>query len=49
MTGASPSTGVEPVVLAPTARAMEVIGGDLTEKSLRVYLEGLPGVDAVGL
>ncbi|MCR6711629.1 MAG: deoxyribose-phosphate aldolase [Demequina sp.] len=28
---------------------MEVIGGDLTEKSLRVYLEGLPGVDAVGL
>jgi deoxyribose-phosphate aldolase len=28
---------------------MEVIGGDLTEKSLRTYLEGLSGVDAVGL
>jgi deoxyribose-phosphate aldolase len=28
---------------------MHVIGGDLTEKSLRVYLEGLSGVDAVGL
>jgi len=35
--------------LAPAARAVEVIGGNLTEKSLRLHLEGLPGVDAVGL
>ncbi|MBC7299300.1 MAG: deoxyribose-phosphate aldolase [Demequina sp.] len=28
---------------------MQTIGGDLTEKSLRAHLEGLPGVDAVGL
>ena len=28
---------------------MELIGTDLTEKSLRLHLEGLPGVDAVGL
>jgi deoxyribose-phosphate aldolase len=35
--------------VAPAARAIEVIGGDLTEKSLRRYLEGIPGVDAVGL
>jgi len=28
---------------------VEVIGGNLTEKSLRLHLEGLPGVDAVGL
>lgn len=35
--------------LAPAERAIEVIGGDLTEKSLRLHLEGLPGVDAVGL
>ncbi|NYF10411.1 deoxyribose-phosphate aldolase [Leifsonia sp. AK011] len=35
--------------LAPAERAIELIGSDLTEKSLRQYLEGLPGVDAVGL
>ncbi len=28
---------------------MGLIGSDLTEKSLRLHLEGLPGVDAVGL
>ena len=49
MTGASTHPAVDPVLLAPAARAMEVIGGDLTEKSLRTYLEGLAGVDAVGL
>ena len=37
------------VALAPAERAIELIGSDLTEKSLRQYLEGLPGVDAVGL
>jgi deoxyribose-phosphate aldolase len=41
-----PSTSA---VLAPAARAIETIGGDLTEKSLRLHLEGLGGVDAVGL
>lgn len=35
--------------LAPAARAVEVLGGDLTEASLRRYLNGIPGVDAVGL
>ena len=35
--------------LAPAERALNLIGGDLTEKSLRLHLEGLPGVDAVGL
>jgi deoxyribose-phosphate aldolase len=35
--------------LAPAERAVELIGGDLTEKSLRLHLEGLSGVDAVGL
>ena len=35
--------------LAPAERATRLIGGDLTEKSLRLHLEGLPGVDAVGL
>ncbi|MFP7760010.1 deoxyribose-phosphate aldolase [Marisediminicola sp. LYQ85] len=35
--------------LAPAERAVDLIGGDLTEKSLRLHLEGLPGVDAVGL
>jgi deoxyribose-phosphate aldolase len=28
---------------------VDVLGGDLTEASLRRYLEGIPGVDAVGL
>lgn len=36
-------------MLAPAERAIQMIGGDLTEKSLRAHLEGLPGVDAVGL
>ncbi|MGV8881307.1 MAG: deoxyribose-phosphate aldolase [Rhodoglobus sp.] len=35
--------------LAPTERATSLLGSDLTEKSLRHYLEGLSGVDAVGL
>jgi deoxyribose-phosphate aldolase len=35
--------------LAPAERAVGLIGPDLTEKSLRLHLEGLPGVDAVGL
>ena len=35
--------------LAPTERATSLLGSDLTEKSLRQYLEGLSGVDAVGL
>lgn len=35
--------------LAPAARAVEVLGGDLTEGSLRRYLNGIAGVDAVGL
>jgi deoxyribose-phosphate aldolase len=35
--------------LAPAARAVDVLGGDLTEGSLRRYLSGIPGVDAVGL
>jgi deoxyribose-phosphate aldolase len=39
----------QPVMLAPAERAVQLIGGDLTEKSLRLHLEGLPGVDAVGL
>ncbi|CAN5463835.1 deoxyribose-phosphate aldolase [soil metagenome] len=35
--------------LSPAERAVGLIGSDLTEKSLRLHLEGLPGVDAVGL
>ncbi|NJC21785.1 deoxyribose-phosphate aldolase [Arthrobacter pigmenti] len=35
--------------IAPASRALDVIGGDLTERSLRRYLDGIPGVDAVGL
>jgi len=49
MTGASVPSAFEPAFLAPAARAIEVIGGSLTEKSLRLHLEGLAGVDAVGL
>ena len=49
MTGAPARREVEPVILAPAERAIQMIGGDLTEKSLRLHLEGLPGVDAVGL
>ena len=37
------------VVLAPADRAVRLIGSDLTEKTLRLHLEGLSGVDAVGL
>jgi len=40
---------IAPITLAPAQRAVELIGGDLTEKSLRLHLEGLSGVDAVGL
>ena len=40
---------IAPITLAPAQRAVELIGGDLTEKSLRLHLEGLAGVDAVGL
>ncbi|MDQ1583576.1 MAG: deoxyribose-phosphate aldolase [Microbacteriaceae bacterium] len=35
--------------LAPASRAVDVLGGELTDASLRRYLEGIPGVDAVGL
>lgn len=35
--------------LAPAERAVSLLGGDFSEKSLRLHLEGLPGVDAVGL
>jgi deoxyribose-phosphate aldolase len=42
-------TLVNSVVLAPAARAIQMLGGDLTETSLRLHLEGLSGVDAVGL
>jgi deoxyribose-phosphate aldolase len=37
------------VALAPTERATRLLGGDLTERALRLHLEGLSGVDAVGL
>src|ERR1700712_1917835 len=40
---------VAPVALAAAARAVRLLGGDLTERGLRQHLEGLPGVDAVGL
>jgi deoxyribose-phosphate aldolase len=43
------ATPLAPVPLAPAERAIQLIGGELTEKSLRLHLEGLPGVDAVGL
>ena len=35
--------------LAPAERALDLIGSDLTETTLRLHLEGLSGVDAVGL
>jgi deoxyribose-phosphate aldolase len=38
-----------PVMLAPAERAVRLIGADLTEKSLKLHLDGLSGVDAVGL
>ena len=37
------------VALAPAARAIQLIGSDLTEKNLKLHLDGLTGVDAVGL
>lgn len=37
------------VALAPAERAVQLIGSDLTEKSLKLHLDGLSGVDAVGL
>ena len=37
------------MVLAPAQRAISLLGSDLSEKALRRHLEGLPGVDAVGL
>ncbi|HEX4442213.1 MAG TPA: deoxyribose-phosphate aldolase [Galbitalea sp.] len=37
------------VALAPAERAISILGGDLTERALRLHLEGLSGVDAVGL
>lgn len=39
----------QPVALAPAQRALQLIGNDLTEKSLALHLDGLSGVDAVGL
>jgi deoxyribose-phosphate aldolase len=35
--------------VSPAQRAVEVLGGDLTEATLKRYLDGLPGVDTVGL
>ncbi|WP_166865071.1 deoxyribose-phosphate aldolase [Salinibacterium sp. ZJ70] len=40
---------MQPHALAPAERAVRLLGGDLTERSLRQHLEGLSGVDAVGL
>ena len=37
------------IALAPAERAIQLLGGDLTERALRLHLEGLSGVDAVGL
>jgi len=37
------------IELAPAERALRILGSDLSEKALRRHLEGLPGVDAVGL
>jgi deoxyribose-phosphate aldolase len=35
--------------LAPAERAVRLLGSELTDASLRLHLEGLSGVDAVGL
>jgi len=35
--------------LAPAARAVAILGGDATDRALRLHLEGLSRVDAVGL
>jgi len=37
------------IALAPAERAIQILGGDITERGLRLHLEGLSGVDAVGL
>lgn len=42
-------TITQPVGLAPADRAVRLLGGDLTETALRLHLDGLTGVDAVGL
>jgi deoxyribose-phosphate aldolase len=47
--GSTRVTSPAPVALAPAERAVRMLGGDLTERSLRLHLEGLSGVDAVGL
>ena len=49
MTIQTDSNALNPASLAPTERAIQLIGADLTEKSLRLHLDGLSGVDAVGL
>lgn len=38
-----------PAHTAPSARAVDVLGAPVSDSSLRRYLEGIPGVDAVGL
>ncbi|MCH1881419.1 deoxyribose-phosphate aldolase [Agrococcus sp. ARC_14] len=35
--------------MAPAQRAVDMLGPDVSESALRGFLEGLPGVDAVGL
>jgi deoxyribose-phosphate aldolase len=45
----SPDTSTKSVALAPAERAVRLIGSDLTESSLKRYLDGIPGIDAVGL
>lgn len=42
-------TITQPVGLQPAERATRLLGADLTETALRRHLEGLGGVDAVGL
>jgi deoxyribose-phosphate aldolase len=42
-------TITHPVGLDPTQRAARLLGGDLTDTALRLHLDGLSGVDAVGL
>ncbi|PDQ36151.1 MAG: deoxyribose-phosphate aldolase [Candidatus Lumbricidophila eiseniae] len=45
----APVTGVNTAPRTAHERAREVIGGDPTDQTLRGFLHGLPGVDAVGL
>jgi deoxyribose-phosphate aldolase len=42
-------TITQPAGLQPAERAVRLLGADLTETALRRHLEGLSGVDAVGL